>query len=247
VAAEAGLLPRVHVGLMATFVTSEREPLAVRDEEVLLEMGLRFDAAGFTKVMQRWATLCDDELKDPTGGDQAEEKRSVTIRQLPDGLWTLKGILSAEAGQASEAAIENALPKPVAIDPDDDCVDKRTITQRRHDALHDVALESLASDERPISSNAQRANISLIVNPDRTAHTANGYFVSSFTKDMLMCDAIFTAIKVKLSRHPVRCRHLTHRNTVTEPTGSHRTRPMLPIRRMRQTSTLVRHPPHQRT
>jgi hypothetical protein len=195
-AAQSGLLPRVHVGLMATFVTPEREPLAVRDEDVLLEMGLRFDAAGFTKVLQRWATLCDDELKDPTGVNASEEKRSVTIRQLPDGLWSLKGVLSAEAGQALEAAIENALPKPVAIDPDDDCADKRTITQRRHDALHDVALESLASDERPISSNAQRANISLIVNPDGTAHTANGFVVSSFTKDMLMCDAVFTAIKV---------------------------------------------------
>jgi Domain of unknown function (DUF222)/HNH endonuclease len=201
-AAESGLLPRVHVGLMATFVTPERELLAVRDEEVLLGFALQFDAAGFMKIMQRWALLCDDELKDPTAGNEAELKRSVSIRQLPDGNWTLKGVLSAEAGQALEAAIENALPKPVAIDPDDDCADKRTITQRRHDALHDVALESLASDERPISSNNQRANISLIVNPDGTAHSANGYFVSSFSKEMLMCDAVFTAIKVNCAGIP---------------------------------------------
>jgi hypothetical protein len=187
-AALAGKITSAHIELISTAVTQPRINLALRDEALLLGWAVRLDASAFQTIIHRWTSLCDDELSDPTTDDAQQESRRLHIRQLFNGMWNIQGLLDPETGQAVEAAIEAAIATKTCDD------DERTITQRRHDALGDVARSSLTANTRP-AGNGQRAQISLVLNhTDGTAHTPNQYYVSSFTRDMMMCDAVTTAV-----------------------------------------------------
>jgi hypothetical protein len=186
-AALAGTVTSTHIQLLATFVTPGRVELAVRDEHVLVAAAVEMDATGFRIVLQRWAALCDDELSDPTSDDEAEAKRTLQIRQLLNGMWSISGLLDPLTGMVVEAAIEAAMPKPSVEDD-------RSFGQRRHDALGDICQESLANDDRPVTT-GQRPQVSLIINEDGTAHTPNGWYVSKLERDMILCDCVITAVK----------------------------------------------------
>jgi Domain of unknown function (DUF222)/HNH endonuclease len=190
-AAVAGVITSSHVDLITNAVTQPRVSLVLRDEELLLEWACHLDASGFQKIIQKWVSLCDDELSDPTDDDAQQDLRRFSIRQTLNGMWSLNGLLDPETGQAVEAAVEAALARRSCDDDD------RTFAQRRHDALGDVARASLSAESRTGGS-GQRAQISLILNhADGTAHTSNQYYVSSFTRDMMMCDSVITAISCR--------------------------------------------------
>jgi Domain of unknown function (DUF222)/HNH endonuclease len=188
-AAIVGDITSSHVELIASAVTQPRVMLALRDQQVLLDWACHLDASGFATIVHKWVSLCDDELSDPTTDDVQQDLRRVQIRQTLNGMWALNGLLDPETGQAVEAAIEAALAKRVCDE------DERTFAQRRHDALGDIARSSLSAETRTGGA-GQRAQISLIINhTDGTAHTPNQYYVSSFTRDMMLCDSVITAIK----------------------------------------------------
>jgi hypothetical protein len=187
-AALAGTITSTHVQLLTTFVTPPRLELAVRDEAVLVATAVDLDATGFRIVLQRWAALCDDELGDPTSDDERHAKRTLQIRQLLNGMWNISGLLDPLTGMAVEAAIEAAMPKP-------SLEDDRTFGQRRHDALADIARDSLANDDRPVTT-GQRPQVSLVLNgSDGTAHTPNNWYVTKLERDMILCDCVVTAVK----------------------------------------------------
>ena len=83
----------------------------------------------------------------------------VTLTVLPDGSWKLDGILEPLAGETLAAALTAVTPsKPL---PDDD----HTITQKRHDALHDIANEVLGNEDLS-DVHGSRPNVTVIVNAE---------------------------------------------------------------------------------
>jgi hypothetical protein len=178
-AAVKGDITSAHIMLLAHVVTAQRLPFALRDENVLLEQAKRFDATSFKTVLQHWASLCDDDTDNPGTDDEQQARRVLQLRQLLNGMW--------ETGAALEAALANAQATPTAED-------NRTIGQLRHDALGDIARESLHNNDSTVASNP--AQVSLIVNEtDGTAHTPNNYYVTSIHRDLILCDCTITAIK----------------------------------------------------
>jgi Domain of unknown function (DUF222) len=188
-AAAEGTITTAHIQLLANMVTPARLPFAQRDETVLVAKAIEFDASGFKIVLQHWASLVDDVNGDPTSDDEKYAKRSLQLRQLLNGMWTLNGLLDSATGQVIEAAIEAAMATPTVGDT-------RNFGQYRHDALADICHETLASDDRPVTG-GQRPQVSIIIinNTDGTAHTPNNWYISKLDRDMILCDCITTAIK----------------------------------------------------
>jgi hypothetical protein len=186
-AAVKGEVTSAHIMLLAHVVTAQRLPFALRDETVLLEQAKTFDATSFKTVLQHWASLCDDITDDPGTDDEHQARRVLQLRQLLNGMWALNGTLDPETGAALEAALANAQATPTTED-------NRTIGQLRHDALGDIARESLHNNDSSTASNP--AQVSLIINEtDGTAHTPNNYYVTSIHRDLILCDCVTTAIK----------------------------------------------------
>ncbi len=186
-AAAAGTVTSTHIQLLANAVTGPRTELAVLHEAELVAAAVNLDASQFKIVLQRWVSYCDDRLGDPTSDDEHQAKRGLQLRQLMNGMWSITGLLDPDTGQVIEAAIEAATPKP-SID------DNRSFSQHRHDALGDICRESLALDERSVTT-GQRPQVSLIINnTDGRAHTPNNWYVSTVERDMALCDCVLTAI-----------------------------------------------------
>ena len=80
-----------HIKTLAAAVTEQRQSLAVRDEHVPLEAAEALSASKFKTIVQRWTSLCDDELSDPTRPEQHSGRRRVTLTVLPVGHGNLMG------------------------------------------------------------------------------------------------------------------------------------------------------------
>jgi Domain of unknown function (DUF222) len=194
-AAAAGTITSAHIELLAKAVTGARLELAIKHQSVLLSSALKFDASGFANVLQRWTSLCDDLLNDPTDMAVLHDKRRVQLAQLATGMWRLDGLLEAEVGEALQAALESALPKLSAEDT-------RTVGQRRHDSLADLITAFLSQDDRSIVG-GQRPHVTLIYHDlDGSAHTPNGFYLPSLTRDMITCDCVITRIGVNIDGEP---------------------------------------------
>ena len=177
-----------HIKTLAGVVTDERCLLAVRDEHVLLEAAEALSASEFKTIIRRWVSLCDDELSDPSRPDIHAARRRVTLTVLPDGSWKLDGILEPLAGETLAAALTAVMPpKPL---PDDE----RTITQKRHDALSDIANEVLGNGDLS-GVHGSRPNVTVTVNAENgNTTTVSGTVLPKWVRDAMSCDATFTAV-----------------------------------------------------
>ena len=173
---------------LASVMKPERRTLAVRNERVLCEAAEALSASQFRVAARRWASLCDDELSDPTRPDLLAGRRRVTLTALPDGSWKLDGILEPLTGETLSAALLAVMPsKPL---PDDD----RSIVQKRHDALHEIAAEVLGSDDLS-DVHGSRPNVTVVLNGEKGhATTASGVVLPRWLRDSTFCNSTFTAI-----------------------------------------------------
>ena len=72
--------------------------------------------------------------------------------------------------------------------------DNRTPAQRRHDALVDIAHESLANEGR-LNVGGERPHVTVTVDAKSgIAHTSQMVRLSSFTRDMLLCDCVTASV-----------------------------------------------------
>ena len=94
-----------HIRILAPALTEQRRALAVRDEHVLLEAAEALTPSEFKMTVRKWASLCDDELADPTRPDTHAARRRVTLTVLSDGSWKPDGILEPLAGETLAAAL----------------------------------------------------------------------------------------------------------------------------------------------
>jgi hypothetical protein len=132
--------------------------------------------------------VCDDELSDPTRPDTHAARRRVTLTVLPDGSWKLDGILEPLAGETLAAALTAVMPSKRL--PDDD----RTIVQKRHDALHDIANEILGNEDLS-EVHGSRPNVTVIVNGENgNTTTSSGTVLPRWVRDAMCFDATFTAV-----------------------------------------------------
>ena len=177
-----------HIRILAPAITEERRALAVRDEAVLLQAAEALSASEFKVAVRKWISLCDDELSDPTKPDTHAARRRVTLTVLPDGSWKLDGILEPLAGEALAAAFAAVMPSKRL--PDDD----RTIVQKRHDALQDIADEILGHDDLS-EVHGSSPNVTVVVNGQNgNTTTASGTVLPRWVRDAMCCEATFTAV-----------------------------------------------------
>jgi hypothetical protein len=185
----AGDVTLDHVKILVGAVTPERLALALRDEQLLTRCAVERDASMFMVLVRKWVACADDALSDPTGSDEQHENRRLQLTQHSNGTWNLNASLPSLCGEILHAAITAAMPKLTSGET-------RTLTQLRHDALVDVAAESLTNTDRQQVGN-ERPNVNLVVHvADGSSHTPNMVYLSSFVRDMVMCDAKITPIKI---------------------------------------------------
>jgi Domain of unknown function (DUF222)/HNH endonuclease len=186
-AIDNGTVGMIHLAALSNAATRPRMPLLLRDEQMLLGFAEQLTFNQFRRALSAWASMSDDALADPTNEKQHEEQRRVQLTELTNGMWHLNGLLDPLSGETLRTALEAATAKPGEGD-------NRTLAQRRHDALNDIALESLANSERP-TVGGERPHVTVIVDAaSGIAHTSQMLPISSFTRDLLLCDCVTTSV-----------------------------------------------------
>jgi hypothetical protein len=122
-------------------------PASECGEDFLLSHAPLFGADTYTRLVKRWAAAADPD-SDDRGYRKASDREHLTLSDTTGGAF-LRGFLTAEHGAMLRSALE-AVMVPPAKD------DERTTTQRRAQALADLArltldhgLVGTGSDVRP--------------------------------------------------------------------------------------------------
>ena len=194
-AAVAGTIGVTHIGVIANVMNRRRVRDLQRDADMLLGHAKTLTLMKFRQAVAVWASYCDDALGDPTDEKEQDDARRVQLSQTSNGMWILNGHLDALGGEALSKALESAMPKPCEGD-------NRTPAQRRHDALVDIAFESLANDGRAVVG-GERPHVTVLVDAKSgIAHTSQIVRLSSFTRDMLLCDCVTTSVWLSANGAP---------------------------------------------
>ncbi len=141
-AAIDGTIGAAHIAVFAKALTKSRIRYAIRDEQVLLNAAVNTNVSTFTETISVWVSHCDDAVTAPDSEDEKQDERRFQLAQMSNGMWHAEELLEPLTGSNLNAALNLAMPKP---SPDDN----RTITQKRHDTLNDIALEIIGNKIRP--------------------------------------------------------------------------------------------------
>jgi hypothetical protein len=183
------------IKLFARALKKCRIPFAIRDEQLLLNAARSMSVANFSEAMKVWVSLCDDSVTAPDAEDEKQDERRFQLAQLTNGMWHAEGLLDALAGSNLNAALNIAMPKP---SPDDN----RTVAQKRHDALNDIALE-IIGNKNPADTSGERTHVTVYVDAaSGLAHLDQRIYLASTTRDMLLCDCVTTSVWLKKNGVP---------------------------------------------
>lgn len=186
-ALDSGAIGIAHLKHLTSVVTTKRSPLAVRDEQVLVEQATRLDPQQFGIATRAWASHCDDVLNDPTDADARHARRDLSSRRLPDGTATLRGTLDELTAEAMDAVLDSIMTKPSPDDP-------RTPGQRRHDAFSEFLHDYLRRTDRPDVA-GDRPHVTVTITSETgVATTTSGTVLPSFLRDTVCCDAMVTTV-----------------------------------------------------
>jgi hypothetical protein len=92
---------------------------------------------------------------DAPGGPEPEPDRFIDLAQTFDGVWSLDGALTPEAGSLLRTALDAVMRRPA---PDDD----RSTAQRRHDAFADLIRLAVTTGELP-TKGGERPHLGVLV------------------------------------------------------------------------------------
>ncbi len=194
-AVDAGTIGMSHVGVVANVMSKRRAAFLERDGAMLLGFARSLTFMKFRDAVAVWVSYCDDALGDPTVEKEQQEARRVQLSPTANGMWVLNGVLDALGGEALSKALEVAMPKLCEGD-------SRSTAQGRHDALVDIALESLANENRG-TVGGERPHVTVTVDAGSgIAHTSQMVRLSSFTRDMLLCDCVTTSVWLSANGTP---------------------------------------------
>ena len=123
-----------HVDAVARVATPERIGLLTEHDVTITEQATQFPVSDFTRLVNRWASYADDVLAADTHEAQYHQRR-LHVSTALDGWSVIDGYLEADTAAALTAALDHLAPP----DPDDSPEGPRSLSQRRADALADLA------------------------------------------------------------------------------------------------------------
>jgi hypothetical protein len=137
----AGDVTTTHVEVLTKVATPRRRHLVGEHLDTLLGAATVLSVDDFTTTARRWAVLADDQI---TSGDAAEqhERRGLHLSSTLGGMVLLDGAFPATEGATVIAALDSLAPP----DPGDAPDGPRSLSQRRHDALVDLATAHFNRD-----------------------------------------------------------------------------------------------------
>ena len=161
-AVHSGAVPVAVAAVFARVVTPPRRDTYTRHEAGVLDdlATLRVDEA--ERYAAAWATAADDELSDPTSLEDEYDKRGVWASTV-GGEGHLRGLLTPDT-LAEILSVLDAMIPPDALDIPGG---PRTLAQRRHDALADLARLAGDGAEPGTGSNV---TINAVIDLDRLLH-----------------------------------------------------------------------------
>lgn len=173
------------------FRASEKAPDEYsKAEPILLEI-VGDDVAGTKRTLDYWQQEVDRAPKLEL--ERQLERRRFDLRRLHNGMVSGDFALPALAGETLLTAIDALMPPPAADD-------QRTTSQRRADALEDLARSFLDGSEAPIVA-GERAHLNVHADLDAIEgktgglhETEDGYVLDLETVRQLACDSSVSRI-----------------------------------------------------
>ena len=161
-AVHTGAVPVAVAAVFARVVTPARRDIYTRHEAAVLDdlATLRIDET--ERYAAAWANAADDELSDPTSIEDEYEKRGLWASTI-GGEARLRGLLTPD----TLAEILSVLDTMIPPDPLNIPGGPRTLAQRRHDALADLAR--LAGDGAQPGTGSG-VTINAVIDIDRLLH-----------------------------------------------------------------------------
>jgi Domain of unknown function (DUF222) len=194
-AATNGTIGIEQIKVFTRALKKNRMPYAIRDEQVLLNAAINLSVANFGEAITVWVSHCDDSVTAPDAEDEQQDERRFQLAQLGNGMWHAEGLLDPLTGSNLNAALNIAMPKPSADD-------NRTVAQKRHDALNDIALE-IIGNKNPSDTSGERSHVTVYIDAaSGLAHLDQRIYLASTTRDMLLCDCITTSVWLKKNGNP---------------------------------------------
>ena len=177
------MLANVEPELMAQFVEHEAS---------LVETLAGLSVDDVATAMRHWRVLARARLDDPT---PREPRRSLHASRLADGALRLDGELPAVDGDIVAKALK------LATSPDCDGEPPRTASERRADALVDLARWFLDHQAKPPATR-RRPHVDYVVPVDgHVGCDADGTVVDPVTLEALLCDAAISRLLVQGRSH----------------------------------------------
>ena len=138
-----GAISPAHAQVLAAGTQDLPDHLAAEAEPVLLEAARRLDPPRLRRAIAHLRLVADPDGTDAQA-EQQHQRRGVWLSSTWEGMVALNGLLDPEAGQTVLAALE-PLARPANAD------DPRSASQRRADALVELARRTLEAGRLPQS------------------------------------------------------------------------------------------------
>ncbi|CAA9273090.1 MAG: hypothetical protein AVDCRST_MAG76-3489 [uncultured Acidimicrobiales bacterium] len=182
--AQATALGPGKVALLAGVSTGRTAEAFAACEEELVRIVLPLPIDHAAALLQRWQKLVDQDGADPAG------QRRLRLSQTFGGAWVVEGMLDDEAG-ATVAAVVNRVADQLGRDDSGlDSSDRRSLPQRRADALVELVRRGAAL------ADGSRGAAPLLVlcldatKPPATATTPDGATtIGRDPLDLALCDS----------------------------------------------------------
>jgi hypothetical protein len=195
---DAGRISLEHVHALAELhKTAGPEVARVADAalaDYALEHGPREIRRLARLIREHFERLRDSDDDAPEGAEP-EPDRFVELAQTFDGIWSLDGALTPEAGSMLRAGLDAVMCRPA---PDDD----RSTAQRRHDAFADLIRLAVSTGELP-TKGGERPHLGALVHLDdlRARHARREQRSGALPEDVT---AYLTAVDVDLTTRSTR-------------------------------------------
>jgi hypothetical protein len=191
----AGDISTSHAAVLAAGTQDLPAATAAEAEPVLLEVAGRLDPPGLRKLVTHLR-----EVADPDGAEartqRQHERRGLWVSPTLAGMVAIDGLLDPEAGETLLAALE-PLARPGSAE------DERTGSQRRADALIELARRALEGGRLPHSGGVRpqvtvTVDLASLLGRDGTPGGTGAWTgpLSAETARRLACDATLTRVLV---------------------------------------------------
>jgi hypothetical protein len=215
----AGEISAAHAEVLATSTLHVPHHSVAEAEATLLDAARRLDPPGLRKVVTHFEYTLDPDRAD-AAAQRRYERQGVWFTTTMDRMVAVRGILTPEAGQIVQAALD-PLARPA------DHHDTRSGGQRTADALTEIARRQLERGQLPLTGGA-RPQLSVIIDlPSLDGQRGPGRIGGEMgwagplepeACRRLACDA--TVTRVVVSRQPPGACHHCHGGNPDDPSAT---------------------------